>query len=292
MNILLLDLQDQGDAWVANGLRATFPGDNLLIAHDTDSAEEAFAGYGGTPDLLIFCDDDTDRLLGTYAVLATRRQLPATIALTASPSVDAAICLLRAGIDDLHVLDVGNTWQRQLPVVIAGLLQRRQERETRRRLDQECLASQQHLAQIVDGCSVAMFVIDRAHRVTHWNQACEALTGVSANTVIGSSDHWRAFYAQPRPCMADLILGGGIENRIAHYYGSKGYRSSPILAGTYEAESFFPTLGENGRWLFFTAAPLRDGRGQIIGAAETLQDVTEKRLPAPARPPCPTRSRR
>ena len=33
-------------------------------------------------------------------------------------------------------------------------------------------------------------------------------------------------------------------------------------------------LGEGGRWLFFTAAPLRGGDGEIIGAIETLQDIT------------------
>ena len=32
------------------------------------------------------------------------------------------------------------------------------------------------------------------------------------------------------------------------------------------------------RWLFFTAAPLRDKRGKIVGAIETLQDITERKL--------------
>ena len=33
-------------------------------------------------------------------------------------------------------------------------------------------------------------------------------------------------------------------------------------------------MGNKGRWLFFTAAPLRNIAGDIIGAVETLQDIT------------------
>ncbi len=42
-------------------------------------------------------------------------------------------------------------------------------------------------------------------------------------------------------------------------------------------EDFFPTVGESGRWLYFTAAPLRNAAGEVIGAIETFQDVTERR---------------
>lgn len=277
MNILLLDLQDQGDNWVANGLRAIAGDGSLRVAADVDAACRLLADAGHDCDLLILCDEDNERLLGTYSRLASAGALPPTIALLASPSLDSAIGLLRAGIDDLQMLDVGNAWQRQLPDVIAGLMRRVHERDKRLRLDAELRASQQYLSQIVDGCSVAMFVIDSEHRVTHWNEACEALTGIAAIEMVGTRNQWRAFYDHARPCMADLILDGGIDARVAEYYGSKGYRRSKILANTYEAEDFFPNFGETGRWLFFTAAPLRDGAGKVIGAIETLQDITEQK---------------
>lgn len=41
---------------------------------------------------------------------------------------------------------------------------------------------------------------------------------------------------------------------------------------------FFQQLGASGRWLFSTAAPIRDAGGKIIGAIQTLQDQTEKRV--------------
>jgi signal transduction histidine kinase len=36
-------------------------------------------------------------------------------------------------------------------------------------------------------------------------------------------------------------------------------------------------LSKDGKWLFFTAAPLKNSKGEIIGAIETLQDITESK---------------
>lgn len=132
------------------------------------------------------------------------------------------------------------------------------------------------LSQIVEGNPVPSIVIDAEHRVTHWNRACAALTGVPAAEMIGKSEQWRAFYPQARPILGDLIVSGATEQEIDHFYAGK-FRPSLLIDGAYEAEDFFHAFGEGGRWLFFTAAPLRNAAGQMIGAIETLQDVTERR---------------
>lgn len=133
----------------------------------------------------------------------------------------------------------------------------------------------QFLSQIVEGNPVPCIVIDAQHRVTHWNRACAVLTGVPAVEMIGKSEQWRAFYRQPRPILGDLIVSGATEQAIGAFYGNK-FRPSLLIEGAYEAEDFFTAFGKEGCWLFFTAAPLRDGAGQVIGAIETLQDVTER----------------
>ncbi len=133
------------------------------------------------------------------------------------------------------------------------------------------------LSQIVEGNPVATIVLDADHRVTHWNRACEILTGIAAEAMIGSRDQWRAFYPSPRPIMADLIIDRALEDSVDHYYHGK-FRRSALIEGAYEAEDFFPAFSERGIWLFFTAAPIRDGAGTIVGAIETLQDVTERHL--------------
>jgi len=132
------------------------------------------------------------------------------------------------------------------------------------------------LQQIVDGSSIATFVIDQNHIVTHWNKACERLVGIAASEMVGTQGQWRAFYPEQRPVMADLILDDALRKEMTRFYPGK-FRKSALNEAAYEAEDFFPNLGETGRWLYFTAAPLVDRQGRIIGAIETLQDITAQR---------------
>ncbi|PTT80004.1 hypothetical protein DBR42_20320, partial [Pelomonas sp. HMWF004] len=62
--------------------------------------------------------------------------------------------------------------------------------------------------QIVENGPVASYVIDDAHRVTHWNAACTQLTGRTATEMMGSSERWLAFHTDGRPTLADLIVDG------------------------------------------------------------------------------------
>jgi len=135
--------------------------------------------------------------------------------------------------------------------------------------------SEKILSQIVQGSPIPTIVIDNTHRITHCNRAYEELTGIAACEMLGTDKQWQTFYSSNRPIMADLIVENAPEKEIAKYYDGK-YRRSTIIEGAYEAEDFFPDLGDNGKYLFFTAAPLRDAEGKITGAVETLQDTTER----------------
>ena len=145
-------------------------------------------------------------------------------------------------------------------------------RETRENLS----ASEGTLSQIINGSTIATFVIDRDHKVTHWNLACERLTGIPASKVLGTDDHWKAFRAKKRPIMADLVLDGVDDDEMWRLYAAKWARSD-LIEGAYESEDYFPHLGPEGTWLFFTAAPIKDQDGAIIGAIETLQDQTKQK---------------
>ncbi|MFO8009231.1 MAG: PAS domain S-box protein [Dehalococcoidia bacterium] len=134
----------------------------------------------------------------------------------------------------------------------------------------------QQLSQILEGTSVPTFVIDHQHLVTHWNRACANLTGIPPEEVIGTSRQWAAFYSEERPVMADLVIEEALPAEISRYYGNN-YRRSTVIDGAHEAEDFFPDIGKSGRWLFFTAAPLKNDHGTITGAIETLQDITERK---------------
>jgi PAS domain S-box-containing protein len=130
------------------------------------------------------------------------------------------------------------------------------------------------LTQILESCAVPIFVIDNAHRVTHWNRACAQLVGMPATDIIGTGNQWQPFYDEQRPVLADLIILGADHAEINRYYGNAG-RKSTVIADAFEIVSFLPKLGTEGLWLHFTAAPLRDASGTVIGAIETLIDITD-----------------
>jgi PAS domain S-box-containing protein len=137
-------------------------------------------------------------------------------------------------------------------------------------------SSQVRLSQIIQGLSIAAFVIDDRHCLTHCNKAFENLTGLSAAALIGTQNQWQAFYPNHRPTLADYIVQETTEQEIIRHYADKCKKSS-LIDGAYEVEDYFPNLSPGGKWLFFTAAPLFDDQGRVNGAIETLQDITDRK---------------
>ena len=134
------------------------------------------------------------------------------------------------------------------------------------------------LGTIMDANPVPCFVINASHQVVHWNKACEEILSVPADDMLGSTRQWQAFYPSARPTLADLIVQGILNNDDAiALYQSKALKRSQVIEDAFEACDFFPHMGSEGRWLFFTAAPIKDQEGKIIGAVETLQDITAQR---------------
>jgi PAS domain S-box-containing protein len=141
--------------------------------------------------------------------------------------------------------------------------------------EQALREKERFLPQMIQGSPIPTFVINMDHAITYCNKAFENLIGVSADQILGSKK-WLEAAATARPYMADFIVDQAPEEEMVWYYGRK-CRKSKVIEGAYEAEAFFPKMGEKGRWLFITAAPLRDAEAKLIGAIETLQDITEGR---------------
>jgi PAS domain S-box-containing protein len=145
-----------------------------------------------------------------------------------------------------------------------------------KQVERRAQENEQKLAQIINSNSIATFVIDQEHTITHWNLACENLLETSASVMIGTKKQWMPFYPSVRRVMADLVVEKANAIDIAQNY--EIWHPSALIAGAYEAENFFPHLGEKGKWIFFTAAPLKDQEGNVVGAIETLQDITSRKL--------------
>lgn len=138
--------------------------------------------------------------------------------------------------------------------------------------------SEARLAQVLHSSPMAVFVLDHAHRVLIWNPACEQLLGASAQDMLGSAEVWRVFYPERRPLIADLLVDGVDDAVLLHEFGGRCQRS-PINPEAWESVDFLPMLaGGSGRWLYACASPLRNAQGQVVGAIETLVDITEHKL--------------
>lgn len=136
----------------------------------------------------------------------------------------------------------------------------------------ELLEKTSTASRIISDLTLPAFVIDKNHNVIHWNRACENLTGVPADDMLGTREPWKAFYHESRPVLADLVLEGATEEEIITLYG-RSCSPSKIIEGGWETEFFLPAL-KDGKWLSFAAGPVKDSEGRVIGAIETFQDTT------------------
>jgi len=126
-------------------------------------------------------------------------------------------------------------------------------------------------------CSpIAKFVVGPDHKITHWNRACEILTGFSAAEMVGTDRQWEPFYPDKRPVLADLILDNDYQGFLDLYKGRQPERSK-VVPNAWEATGFFGNLNGKDRYIYFLAAPIVDSSGKITGACETLQDVTDQK---------------
>ncbi len=132
------------------------------------------------------------------------------------------------------------------------------------------------LAAIAEGSAIPQFAIDKNHTVILWNKALEIHSGILAQNVLGTSNHWKAFYRKKRPCLVDLVVESAAGGEIERWYGDR-YSKSNHFDGTYEATGHFPLMKKGAVWLHFTATAIKSPSGQIIAGIETLEDITRLR---------------
>jgi PAS domain S-box-containing protein len=130
----------------------------------------------------------------------------------------------------------------------------------------------QQLMNIIDFLPDPTAVIDRERKVIAWNRAMEEMTGLKKEAVIGK-DHSIGtipFYGEPKPALADLIL--------APPSTGKGYEFLDKRGNVLYTEQFVPSLfGGKGAYLAAMASPLFDTQGNLVGAIESIRDITDRK---------------
>jgi len=133
--------------------------------------------------------------------------------------------------------------------------------------------SEQRLSDIINFLPDATFAINLEGKVIAWNQAMEEMTGINKNAMLmkGNYEYALPFYSERRPMLLDLVLHD--EEKIREKYQSIQHQDTKLIAQLFIQNLF----GGKGAYLWFAASPLYDTKGMVIGAIESIRDITEQK---------------
>jgi len=131
--------------------------------------------------------------------------------------------------------------------------------------------SEKRLADIIDFLPDATFAVDTSGKVIAWNRVMEEMTGVAAAKVLGKGNHEYAlaFYGERRPMLIDLVFSPDSTFEKNHYTYT---RHTPT---TITAETVLGKDGQPAVSLWGTASGLFNDKGVLVGAIESIRDITE-----------------
>ncbi|MGA3206283.1 MAG: HD domain-containing phosphohydrolase [Syntrophales bacterium] len=151
-------------------------------------------------------------------------------------------------------------------------LELQQETNIRKQTEAALRQAERLASDAIDFMPDATFAIDREGIVIVWNRAMEELTMVKAEDMLGKGDHEYSlpFYGTRRPKLIDLVLKA--DAAIEKQYLFVRRRGGALLA---EA---MVTLNEENVKVWEKASPLYNEKGDIVGAIESIRDITEHTL--------------
>jgi PAS domain S-box-containing protein len=172
------------------------------------------------------------------------------------------------------------------PAVIAMLLllllllifyyvQQRNDRERQIQTASETAIkeSERRLTDIINFLPDATMVIDTDRKVISWNKAIEEMTGVTAKDMLGKGNYEYSipFYGERRPILIDLVFEEIEEIKKKYLFVQRN-------GNKFISEIYIQRLyGGRGAYLWFIVSPLYDTKGNVIGAIETIRDITKRK---------------
>ena len=144
----------------------------------------------------------------------------------------------------------------------------------RKKLEASLNEQQNFTKSLILNSTVAQFVLDNDHRVQVWNKACEHLTGCTHADMLGSKDHWKAFYTNKQPTLADVVLDGDFDRLPKLYTHVSKSMHNP---DGYRAEGWFAQVNGKDRYFMIEAAPMYGNQGVMTHVLETISDLTDSK---------------
>lgn len=179
---------------------------------------------------------------------------------------------IQTSIEDLS-LEEARQMLHELQFRLAEVEKQNEELRCSRNEAEAVRIAHQRLMSMIEFLPDATFVIDQDKRVVAWNRACEVMTGVKKDAMLGRGDYASAepFLGERRPILIDLLDVPSPEIEAKYEYVKR-------VGDAVIAESFIPRLrGGHGAYLWGAAAPLFDQEGRRCGAIEVVRDVTEQK---------------
>lgn len=132
--------------------------------------------------------------------------------------------------------------------------------------------SERRLADIIEFLPDATLAIDGEGRIIAWNKAIEEMTGFMAADMLGKGDYEYAlpFYGKRRPILIDFVSKWDEETE-------KQYSFIHKFGDVLVTETDVPFVRGHNRTLWGKAGPLYDDSGRVIGAIESIRDITERK---------------
>ncbi len=133
------------------------------------------------------------------------------------------------------------------------------------------LESERRHAEMIDFLPDPTFAVDRQGRVIIWNHAMEKLSGIEAGDMLGKDDYEYSlvFWGERRPILIDLAMEWNED--IKKLYPFVRREGETLIT-----EAFVTHLPGGGAHLWGRATPLYDSQGNLLGAIETVRDITSR----------------
>jgi PAS domain S-box-containing protein len=132
--------------------------------------------------------------------------------------------------------------------------------------------SEQKLHDLIEFLPDATFAIDQSGTVIAWNRAIEEMTGIPKIQMIGKGRYAYSvpFYGERQPILIDYAMHPEIEAKT-------GYSAIRRIGDIIEAEVIAPALHDGkGAHLKIATTPFYDPEKKIVGAVESIRDITEE----------------
>ena len=144
----------------------------------------------------------------------------------------------------------------------------------------ELEASRKQLADIIDFLPYPISVVDIDEKIIAWNRAMVEITGVPKSTVMGNNfrPYLQRFYGVTEPLLLQLVLDGVLKEDVQRTDQIMRLLNDNVIQIEDQkilAERVIPNLyGGEGGEVWVTAGPILDYENKVVGAIESMRDVT------------------